>query len=292
MRGTTGVRTAPDAMPRTVFGDHGQTLVFLHANGYPPGCYRSLIAMLAVDHRVIAVRQRPLWPDTNPDSLNSWSDLSDDLLRLAAGLDDSRIIAVGHSLGATVALRAALRKPDGFARLILIEPVLLPVHVMLTWNLVRALGLGYHLHPMIEGALNRRRTFDSLERLFDSYRSRRVFRHFSDDGLRAYIEGMTVPTTRGYRLLYSPEWEARVYYTGIWNDWDLWKGLPGLTVPTLIIRGAESDTFWHSTAQAVKARNSRIRVVTVAAATHLAPLERPGEVARLCAHELSEVAPP
>jgi len=291
MAGRTGLRTAPDAMPRTTFGDHGQTLVFLHANGYPPACYRPLIAKLAVGHHVIAVLQRPLWPGAKPASLNSWSVLSDDLLQLVAEEHDGPVIAVGHSLGATVALRAALREPDWFAALVLIEPVLYPTHVMLMWNLVRALGVGYRLHPMIQGALKRRRTFDSLDRVYEAYRSRRVFRHFSDDNLQAYIDGMTTPTAGGHRLVYSTQWEARVYYTGLWNDWDLWKGIPDLKVPTLIIRGAESDTFWSSTAEAVRARNSRIKVVTIPAATHLAPLERPGEVARLCVQELTEIAP-
>ena len=259
MPGRTGLQTAPDAIPRTIFGGHGQTLVFLHANGYPPACYRPLISMLAVDHRVIAVLQRPLWPGANPEALNSWSVLSDDLLQLAAEEHDSHVIAVGHSLGATVALRAALREPDRFAALILIEPVLYPAPVMLMWNLARALGVGYRLHPMIQGALRRRRVFDSTARAYEAYRSRHVFRHFSDDNLRTCIDGMTASTADGYRLVYSPEWEARVYYTAIWNDWDLWKGIPGLRVPTLIIRGAESDTFWRSTAEAVRAKNSRIK---------------------------------
>jgi pimeloyl-ACP methyl ester carboxylesterase len=240
---------------------------------------------------VVAVLQRPLWPGAKPESLNSWSILSDDLLQLVAEKHDGQVIAVGHSLGATVALRAALREPDRFAALILVEPVLFPTGVMLMWNLVRGLGLGYRLHPMIQGALRRRRAFDSLARVYEAYRARRVFRHFSDDNLRTYIDGMTAPTAGGYRLVYSPEWEARVYYTGIWNDWDLWKGIPGLRVPTLIIRGAESHTFWSSTAEAVRARNSRIKVVTVPAATHLAPLERPGEVAKLCVQELAEIRP-
>jgi len=289
--GVTGQRTAPDAMPRMVFGGRGRTLVFLHANGYPPACYRHLIATLALDHHVIAVLQRPLWPGAKPESVHSWSVLSDDLLQLVAKEHGGPMIAVGHSLGATVALRAALREPDRFAALILIEPVLNPPHVILMWNLVRALGVGYRLHPMIQGALRRRRAFDSMARVYEAYRSRRVFRHFSDDDLRTYIDGITAPTAGGHRLVYSPEWEARVYYTAIWNDWDLWKGIPALRVPTLIIHGAESETFWSSTAEVVKARNSRIKVATIPAATHLAPLERPREVAKLCAHAFAEIRP-
>jgi pimeloyl-ACP methyl ester carboxylesterase len=284
-----GVRTVPKAMPRTDFGGNGDTLVFLHANGYPPDCYRPLLATLALDYHVVALLQRPLWADEKPEDVDSWSVFSDDLLQVLADEEDSPVIAMGHSLGATVALRAALRAPRRFVALILIEPVLFPTHVMLRWNLARAIGIGYRLQPMIKGALKRRRTFDSLGQVFESYRRRRVFRNFSDDSLRTCIDGMTVPASGGYRLVYPPEWEARVYYTGIWNDWDLWKDIASLSVPTLIIRGAESSTFRPSAAAAVSARNSRIRIITVTGASHLAPLERPGEIARLCMQELREI---
>ena len=54
--------------------------------------------------------------------------------------------------------------------------------------------------------------------------------------------------------------------------------LPTLQPPALIVRGDETDTFFASTAQRVKRVNPRVNVETIAAATHLVPLERPGEV--------------
>ena len=135
------------------------------------------------------------------------------------------------------------------------------------------------MNVRMSDALRRRRRFDDLEKLFKGYRRRDVFRFFSDGLLHALIRGMTRPTTDGgYELVYSPEWEARIYETGIWNDWDIWKGLKRLKIPTMIIRGAETDTFWESTARMVRKTNSDIRILSVQAATHLVPLERPDEV--------------
>jgi pimeloyl-ACP methyl ester carboxylesterase len=285
----TELRATPEAIPHIDFGGSGETLVFLHANGFPPDCYRPLLESLALDCHVLAVLQRPLWHEAKSKDVASWSVFSDDLLRLLAEEHQAPVIAAGHSLGATVVLRAALRAPDRFAALILMEPVLYPTRAMLTWKLARAIGLGYRRQPMIQRALRRRRTFDSLAQVYESYRRRRVFRYFSDENLRTCIEGMTAPAAGGYRLVYAPEWEARVYYTSIWNDWDLWKGLSSLSLPTLIIRGAESNTFRTSTAEAVRARSPQIRIVTVAEASHLAPLERPGEIARLCIRQLREI---
>ena len=103
----------------------------------------------------------------------------------------------------------------------------------------------------------------------------------SDDGLRAYIKGITQQKADGaYELVYSPEWEARIYLTGL-RDFDLWRELPKLEVPTLIIRGAETDTFMEKAERLVTKKNPKIQVVTMKNATHILPLEHPQEVANI-----------
>jgi pimeloyl-ACP methyl ester carboxylesterase len=249
--------------------------------------------MLAAQYHPIAMLLRPLWDSSRPDEIDSWNPFSEDLQRFLDEGNYAPVIAIGHSVGATVALRAALRAPDHFSALVLLDPVLLPRRVMLEWWLARALGLGYLLHPKIRGSLKRRRRFDDLGQVFAGYRQRPIFRYLSDENLRIFVEGMTRPSHGGGHVLaYSPEWETRVYYTGIWNDWDLWSGLPHLGVPTLIIRGAQSDTFLESTAGTVRARNPRIEITTLDHATHLVPLERPTEVHKLIHAFLRKVLPP
>jgi pimeloyl-ACP methyl ester carboxylesterase len=187
------------------------------------------------------------------------------------------VIGVGHSIGAVVTLRAALRDPDKFRALVLIDPVLFVPSFLFMWKLIRTLGLGDRLHPLIAGAKRRRRTFDDLETVFRGYRKRPVFRYMSDENLRIYVEGMTRETDRGHELVYSPEWEARIYLTGL-RDFDIWRGLSTLQVPTLFIRGAETDTFLEKAAKFVKRKQPGARVETLAKSTHLLPLERPQEV--------------
>lgn len=266
-------------MPWIDCGGSGRPLVFLHANGYPPSCYSPLLGDLAAAYRTLALPLRPLWPHASREKITSWNVFSDDLLEFLAEQRLTSAIAIGHSLGATVALRAALASPARFDALVLIEPVLLPPQVMLRWRLARSLGLAYLANPLMRTAAKRRTSFDGLEQLFAGYRRRRIFRHFTDEHLRILIQGMTTPAPGGgYELAYSPEWERRVYYTAIWNDWDLWRGIAGLDIPTLIVRGAESDTFRESSARAVSAKNSGIEIAVVNEATHLVPLEKPAEV--------------
>jgi pimeloyl-ACP methyl ester carboxylesterase len=105
-----------------------------------------------------------------------------------------------------------------------------------------------------------------------------VFRYLSDENLRAYIAGIAKPKTDGgFELTYSPEWESHIYLTAL-LDFDLWRELPGLKVPTLIIRGAETDTFLENAGSLVKKKNPKIQIETLQRSTHILPLERPQEV--------------
>ena len=266
-------------IPFLDFGGSGETLHFLHANGYPPACYDPLLERLTTQYHTVGMLLRPLWPDGDPNAIQDWRPFSQDLLQFLEEQKYDSTIGVGHSIGGTVTLRAALQSPDRFRALVLIDPVIFPRYYMLEWVVARKLQLGGWIHPKIKGALNRRRQFDDLEKVYAGYRRREVFRYFSNENLMTFIRGMTKPNGNGgYELAISPEWEARIYYTGIWRDWDLWSNIPKLTIPTLIIRGAQTDTFWASTARAIQARNPNIQVTSIDNTTHLLPLERPEEV--------------
>lgn len=260
------------------YGGTGLPLHFLHANGYPPECYQPLLDLLKTEYRVFGMYLRPLWDGSKPQELRTWHPLSDDLLRFLSDLEAGPVIGVGHSIGAIVTLRAALRDPGKFRALVLIDPVLfVPSHLAL-WSLIRAVGLGDRVHPLIQRAQKRRRTFDNLETVFRGYRSRPLFRYLSDENLRAYIAGITKPSSNGaYELVYSPEWEAQIYRTGL-HDFDIWRGLPKLEVPTLFLRGTETDTFFEKAARLVQKKQPQVRVEALEKSTHLLPLERPKEV--------------
>jgi pimeloyl-ACP methyl ester carboxylesterase len=270
-------------IPFQDFGGDGPELLFLHANGHPPACYRPLLARLGQKYRVTAMLQRPLWEDSNPNDLRDWTPLTDDLLRF---LDENQTrapsVVVGHSMGGIAALRAAFRAPEKFPRLILLDPTLLPPHVIALWNLALVFKFAHLLHPHITNTLKRRREFDDLERLFIRYRERANLKYMDDDSLRAYVAGITRPKANGgYELAYSPEWESRVYYASIWRDMELWRALPQLKIPTLIVRGAQTDTFVESSARRVKRLNPSIRVEALEQASHLVPLEQPQEVSEI-----------
>lgn len=274
-------------IPYFDLGGDKQPLHFLHANGYPPECYNPFLELLKNQYHVFGMKLRPLWADAKREDLQDWHPLSNDLLRFLSDQKPGSVIGVGHSVGGIVTLRAALHDPRNFRAIILLDPVLFMPSFLAMWNIARAMGLGKKLHPKITGALKRRRTFDNLDTVFRGYRTRNVFQYMSDENLRAYIEGITQPkAVGGFELAYTPEWESHIYLTGL-RDFDLWRKLPNLKVPTLIVRAAESDTFLEKAAKLVIRKNPTIQIETLQNSTHLLPLERPQEVAEIMNNFLS-----
>jgi pimeloyl-ACP methyl ester carboxylesterase len=270
------------------YGGTGIPLHFLHANGYPPECYKPLLELLKTEYHVFGMLLRPLWDNTNPEDIKDWHPLTDDLLRFLSDRGAESVIGVGHSIGAIVTLRAALQDPGKFRALVLIDPVLFVPSFMFYWHIFRILGLGERFHPLIQGAKKRRRTFDDLETVFRGYRSRNIFRYMSDENLKIYIEGITKSKADGgYELVYPPEWEAQVYRTGM-HDFDILRELPKLEVPTLFLRGMETDTFLEDMARLVKKKQPKVKVEALPKSTHLLPLEHPKEVFEIIQSFLSE----
>ncbi len=275
--------------PQFDYGGEGTSLHFLHANGYPPECYRPLLELLQTQYHVFGMKLRPLWPDAKIEDTNDWHPFSDDLLRFLTTGGPAPAIGVGHSIGGIVTLRAAMRDPGRFRALVLLDPVLFMPSRLIAWSIARATGLGEKAHPLIAGAKRRRRTFDDLESVFRGYRSRSIFRYVSDENLKIYIQGITKQKTDGsYELVYSPEWESHIYLTGL-RDFDLWRELPKLEIPTLIIRGAETDTFLPNAANLVKQKQPKVKIETLEKSTHILPIEHPQKVFEIMNEFLKEI---
>jgi pimeloyl-ACP methyl ester carboxylesterase len=225
------------------------------------------------------MRQRPLWPGSDPYSISDWRPLADDLGRFLVERGASRILGAGHSFGAISTLRLALRQPECFSALLLVDPVLFPPRRIYLWKLVHGLGLGYRVHPLVKGALRRRNRFESRAAMFANYRRKPVFSRLSDEALQAYVDALGCEAPDGsVTLCYPAEWEARIYVTNMLADMEIWRGLPLLRVPLLIVYGRESDTFWESAAQRVKRLLPSARLSPIEAAGHLVALEKPNEV--------------
>ena len=285
-------------IPYEEYNRAGTPLHFLHANGYPPLAYRLLLESLANHFHVMAMRMRPMWADSSPAALTGWQTLADDL---EIFLDERgfpststkpALVGVGHSVGATTTLRLALRRPNLFQSLILIDPVIFPPWMVVFWNLIYRLGLAYRIHPLAKATLRRRNNFSDRQAMFDNYRKKPIFSRVSDESLHAYVDSLACEKPGGgLKLCYTPEWEARIYVTGILHDLTLWRRLPTLLPPVLVLRGQHTDTFWPSTARLFQRKLPSAQIETISNATHLLPLEKPEEVAQILINFIEKKRP-
>jgi pimeloyl-ACP methyl ester carboxylesterase len=276
-------------IPGEDFGGIGPPIHFTHANGYPPAAYRPLLERLSLQHHIMAMRMRPLWPSADPAAFSDWRILADDLEQFLDQQNLVQVIGIGHSMGATTTLRLALRQPERFRALILIDPVIFPPFISVAWDLIFRFGFAYHFHPLVKSAKKRRTCFENQSAMFANYRKKAVFSRMNDDSLRAYVDSLAYPDQDGQiQLCYPTDWEARIYITGFRADLEIWRQLPSLLPPVLFLRGSETDTFLANTASLVQKRLKTAKIITIPDATHLVALEKPDQVYQSITQFLSE----
>jgi pimeloyl-ACP methyl ester carboxylesterase len=281
--------TGQTRLPFEDFGGTGAPLHFAHANGYPPSAYRLLLQLLSESYHVVAMRMRPLWPSADSTAFSDWKVLADDLDQFLDQQALGQVIGVGHSMGATTTLRLALRQPERFRSLVLIDPVIFLPFMSVTWDLIFRLGLAYRFHPLVKSALKRRTCFEDRSAMFTNYRQKPVFSRMSDESLQAYVDSLACPDSNGQiQLCYPADWEARIYVTSLRADLEIWRQLPGLVPPVLFLRGSDTDTFLAGTAHRIERRLKTARIATLPDTTHLLALEKPGLVCHSIIQFLSE----
>jgi len=276
----------------------GRPFLFIHANGYPPETYRSFLTHFLDKYQVITLSLRPFLPDSDPINLKDWRDFRDDYLDFIddqvskkrfgrSKTIDPQVIGVGHSVGAMTNLMAAIERPNLFKALVLIEPVLFPrwrgilMRVLAPYNLMRK------IHPLIRATLKRKINFPSQELMLKNYRKKQIFQKLSDDVLRDYVSGLAKDNPDGTATLkYSPEWEARIYETGGLTDAYVWKNLPGIPCPVLVLRGEDSGTLKPQVVQMMIKKLPNGQSHTEPESGHLLPLEIPDRAANLVAEYL------
>lgn len=290
-------------IPFDDFGGRGPVLHFSHPNAYTPGCFRRFLSPLTERYHVLGAWHRPLWylsagapPVPDPETFDDWNVIADDLQRFLDQQQLEGIIGMGHSLGAVATLKAALREPERFRALVLIEPVFLPPAVL---DAIRANPQGAAEQPFVLAARRRRDRWPDRQSAFERYRQKEVFAAFPDETLWDYVNEATHadPATGEYVLSFPREWEAAFYSH---PPLDVWEEIPRLQHPTLAIRATASDTLfpqswtlWQtlqpSAAFVELEGQSGAPIGPGASLGHMLTMEAPDDVAAVVGHWLEDV---
>ena len=144
---------------RTPNGGEDITVHFAHATGFNAETYRPLLESMdpTIDLRLMDARGHGrTTAEANPRRLHSWDRYRRDLQAYVESLRQPVVLA-GHSMGGTVSMQVAAKRPDLVRGLVLIDPVIFPPRLIPLAMVARTLGFSRRILPIV-GAAARRRT--------------------------------------------------------------------------------------------------------------------------------------
>ena len=260
------------------WGGSGPLGHFAHATGFCAGVYTPLAERLLQQLRVMGMDDRGHGKTrvaVDPKKIKNWDIFASDLERFFEHLNEP-VIAMGHSRGGVASLLLAVKRPDLVRALVLIDPTILPFSWMGPWFLAKKTRLAKFV-PIAFRAARRRRIWPDRDTLLDAYRSKLPFRIWKDGFLEAYVAEGTKETDKGLiELSCDPLWESRVFSA---CSHDVWQYIPRLQLPTLVLYGADSDTFLAPAVKRFKAKVPTAAFGRFEGTSHFVPMERPDETA-------------
>ncbi len=258
------------------------TLHLALANGFVPQTYLPLLRHFTAQYHAVCLPPRALWDQGEPPPITpdrDWRELADDLLAgiHQHGLND--LLAFGHSFGGIATMLAALREPEHFRAIVLLDPTILGREYTQMMAAAQQQGRVEEF-PLVQKTRRRRSHFASLEEAYQRFRGRSLFADWSDAAVRLYAKHGTKALPDGSRTLTWPAaWEAYYFATVYTETWDDLPQLNDLSVPLLILNGSESDTYVPDSVAQVQELIPRATHKTIDGHGHLFPQSAPAETA-------------
>ncbi|WP_370655174.1 alpha/beta fold hydrolase [Pseudomonas sp.] len=254
------------------FAGMSQQIFFAHANGFPSGTYGKLFAALAPEYQVTHLEQHAHDPRFPAD--DNWRNLVDELIHHLKEQPEP-VWGVGHSFGGVLHLHAALRCPELYRGVVMLDsPVLTRAD---QWVIRAAKRFGFidRLTPAGR-TLGRREEFADLDAARLYFAGKTLFRSFDPECFDAYLQHGLQKVGDKLRLRFDPATEISIY-----------RGVPHtspgqarqLKVPLAVVRGHKSRVVMRHHASSVG--RMPLGESLAMPGGHMFPLERPQDTATL-----------
>ncbi len=267
-----------DSVPIRVWdhGGDGPPLLLSHCTGGVARLWDPVIRALGAGYRCIAIDSRGHGDSGSPRDRQAyvWEHSARDVLCVAdaLGLAES-ITAIGHSAGGAHVLRAAQRAPGRFARLALIDAIVVPP------------GFFTGENPLAARARKRRASFPGRAAARRRFASKPPMETWDAAALDAYVRhGIGVSEDGVFRLKCRPEVEAWCYELAGMPE--AFASLPSLQCPVLLVTGEHSEVRKLVALQAGRLPHARVEVLP--GVGHFVPQEAPEALAEVLRAWLAE----
>ena len=266
-------RYTPQSVATSIDPQLQTNLLFSHANGFHGRCFDPVIEDLVTDYNCTSFDYRGHGDSSFPEDLQvHWSQYGQDAISVAKTLN-TKIIAIGHSMGGAALVMAALQMPELFRALIIYEPIIFPVEVQ------KSASTRNGPSPLVEGARRRRKTFASREEAFANYASKPPMNVFDPRALNAYVDHGFRDSNDSITLKCSPEHEARNFEMGA--DHDTSSQLKNLQVPTWVVSGAQQPAQPSGLAAQIANQIPNAKFIEWSDLGHFGPMQQPSRLAKL-----------
>ena len=261
------------------WGGEGELAVLHHANGFCAAVLAEVATKLSDRYRVIAIDARghgdstPVAPEGDPDPYD-WDTLAKDAENAIRGIlsrtgHDRVALAIGHSFGGALLLRAAAVAPAMIERLLLCDPVILrPLTPEQRAEPSRGPGLA-------EASRRRRDHFPSSDEAYDHCRTRGLFADFTPEALALYAGAGMRETDDGQVTLKCHRNVEAAIFDGGPSSASVGE-VEKVTAPVLFVH-AKRGNFQVDFYEEIAGRIGNAKVVSRDVA-HLFPLEEPDRV--------------
>ena len=274
------------APPDNKYNDKLNSCQFIHANGFPPDAYNTLLSSLKNKLKIDSVLLRPLWK--TPGTINNvknWDIFLNDFLSHCKENSISDSIGLGHSIGGNIIVRAAISNNNLFKAIILLDPTIFHPTAIPIAKALNFLDIFKYIHPYALATKKRRASYSSYEEILESYRNKNIFSKINTVQLEEYINSIFKYEEGEYKLSYSKKWEEIIYLKAALKDYHIWRNLESISIPTLIIK-PDNNPVLRKKASNKLSKNKFIDIKTLENSTHLFPLEYPKKVYDLIAEFL------
>lgn len=270
--------------PHAAHGGRKPTIVFAHANGFPAGTYRVLFeAWRAAGYEVRAIER--IGHDAAYPVTGNWPHLRQQLADFVMRETDGPAFLVGHSLGGFLGLMVALEHRPLVAGLVMIDSPLIYGWKARALQFAKATGLAGRVSP---GNVSRRRreSWRDEAEVLSHFAGKPAFARWDARVLADYVASGTVDANGERRLAFDRAIETSIYNTLPHHVERLVRRHPP-DCPVAFIGGTDSDELRRAGLAGTR-RLTRGRMVEIEG-SHLFPMERPDETARVVLEQLEKM---
>jgi len=253
----------------------------LHGTGFSAMTLAAMASQLPKDWSIWLTDVPGHGYSTQPTTqMPNWQKMANtiaDAIYLQANVkENGPLVGIGHSMGGVITLLAAVKYPDLFSEIILLDPVLFQTEMIIAQQLMQATG-AWRRSSLVKSVANRTAIWPSLANMKENMAGKSFYKAWHPQVISDYCEFSThVSHQDSVTLSCQPSWEASIF--GSYPK-GLWRAIYNIKIPVEILIANKSYFFIPKAVKRAAKINKNIQWQKLGQ-HHCFPMEQPLETAK------------